>query len=426
VNSLIRLLLTIVSLGAVFSTQAGGDEVSGAPLNLSLVEVATGFDEPVELAYAGQGDPRLFVVEKDGVIKIMDTDGNVNVTPFLDIEVRVDSSSNEEGLLGLAFHPDYANNGRFYVQYTFTSGQRVTRISEFLVSGNPDIADDTSENVLLTIDQHSSNHNAGGLHFSPNDGFLYVPMGDGGGGGDTGNHAQTRTELLGKIVRIDVDEGAGAAPDCVGNGSGDYTVPNSNPFIDGAGNDCDEMWAIGLRNPFRSGFDRETGDFFIGDVGQGPNPPAQEEINFQPASSIGGENYGWRCYEGFNEFNTSGCGPIGDYTFPIFVVDRAIITEDCSIIGGRVYRGSRFPLMIGRYFSGDYCSGNFYVLTSDGMGGWESEMHADLTSFGTAAIADGANGEIYVVNESNGRVYHLQEETEASILSFESGFENGE
>ena len=419
-----RLLLTSVFVSVVFSPSSGAmDAPDGVTtLDLSLVEIASGFTEPIELAYADATDPRLFVVEQDGVIKIMDSNGNVNATPFLDIETRVDSSSNEEGLLGLAFHPNYAGNGRFFVQYTHTpaGGQRVTRISEFLVSGNPDIANPSSENVLLTIEQHSSNHNAGGMHFSPNDGFLYVPMGDGGGANDTGNHAQNRTELLGKIVRIDVDEGPGASPDCVGDGSGDYTIPNTNPFIDGPGDDCDEMWAIGLRNPYRSGFDRQTGDFFIGDVGQGD----QEEIDFQPADSLGGENYGWRCYEGNNPFNTSGCGPIGQYTFPIFVVDRDVFTSDCSIIGGRVYRGSQFPLMAGRYFTGDYCSGNFYVLTSDGMGGWNSESHIDLAPFGTASISDGANGEIYVLNENNGRIYHLQEATTGAPLTFESGFED--
>jgi len=413
-------------LGSLFVSLTAQAEVSGS-LDLSLVEIASGFDKPVELGYANENDPRLFVVEKDGVIQIMDTDGNVNGTPFLDINVRVDSSANEEGLLGLAFHPDYENNGRFYVQYTHTppppNDDRVTRISEFTVSGNPDIADDSSENILLTIEQPFSNHNSGGLHFSPNDGFLYIPMGDGGSGGDPGDRSQTRTTLLGKVVRIDVDQASGTAPDCVGDGSGQYTIPNSNPFIDGAGDDCDEIWGIGLRNPFRSGFDRVTGDFFIGDVGQGPSPPNQEEINFQAADSSGGENYGWRCYEGNNPFNTTGCGPIGDYTFPILVVDGGA-GSDCSIIGGRVYRGTTYPLMIGRYFASDYCSGDINVLTSDGMGGWDSENYPDLAPFGTASIADGADGQIYAVNEDNGRVYRLEEATTGTTLEFGSGFED--
>ena len=422
-----RFYLSTV-VGSLFFTFTAQAEVNGS-LDLSVVVIADGFSQPVELSYADANDPRLFAVEKAGVIKIMDTDGNVNGIPFLDISERVDSGSSEEGLLGLAFHPDYESNGRFFVQYTHTppapNNDRVTRISEFTVSGNPDIANDESENILLTIEQPFSNHNAGGLYFSPNDGFLYIPMGDGGLGGDPDNRSQTLTTLLGKVVRIDVDE-ADTSPDCVGDGSGEYKIPNSNPFIDGPGNDCDEMWAVGLRNPFRSGFDRTTGDFYIGDVGQGGNefPPAQEEINFQPADSLGGENYGWRCYEGNNPFDTSGCGPIDDYTFPIFVVDRGVITEDRSIIGGRVYRGTRYPLMIGRYFTGDYISGNFYVLTPDGMGGWDSEMYEDLANSGTAAISDGADGEIYLVNISLGSVYYLQEATTGSPLEFGSGFED--
>lgn len=411
-----------MALGLAFTLPTGAADAprGGTTLDLSLVEIANGFDKPVELAFADENDSRLFVVENDGVIRIMDSSGVVNATPFLDIQDRVDHSSNEEGLLGLAFHPDYESNGRFFVQYTHTSGTRVTRISEFNITGNPDIADASSENILLTIDQHSSNHNAGGMHFSPVDGFLYVPMGDGGGAGDTGNHAQNRTELLGKIVRIDVDEGTGNSPDCVGSGSGDYSIPADNPFIDGSGGDCDEMWALGLRNPYRSGFDRQTGDLYIGDVGQGD----YEEIDFQAFDSTGGQNYGWRCYEGNEPFNTTGCLPIGNYTFPVFVVDRDVFSSDCSIIGGRVYRGDVYPLMVGRYFTGDYCSGNFYVLTPDGKGGWASEAHIDLSPFGTAAISDGADGEIYVVNESNGRIYHLQEATTGFPLEFDDGFEN--
>lgn len=429
VKYLLKPIFIAISLTTIISAPNLGAETTGTSLDLSLVELASGFDKPVEIAYADETDPRLFVVEKDGVILIMDTNGNVNGTPFLDIDARVDSSSNEEGLLGLAFHPDYEGNGRFYVQYTHTptgTTNRVTRISEFTVSGNPDVADDTSENILLTIEQPFSNHNAGGLHFSPNDGYLYIPMGDGGSGGDPTDRSQTLTTLLGKVVRIDVDEGPGVAPDCDGNGSGDYTIPNSNPLIDGAGDTCDEIWGIGLRNPFRSGFDRVTGDFWIGDVGQGPNPPNQEEINFQPGDSDGGENYGWRCYHGNDPFNTTGCGPIGDYTFPLFVVDGGVITADCSMIGGRVYRGTRYPLLSGLYISGDYCSGNFYVQFPDGKGGWDSEMYTNLAPFGTASIADGADGQIYVANEDNGRVYRLEEATTAGPLEFTSGFETGD
>jgi glucose/arabinose dehydrogenase len=224
-------------------------------------------------------------------------------------------------------------------------------------------------------------------------------MGDGGSIGDPNDLAQNPTTLLGKVIRIDVDSGPGYAPDCVGLGSGNYTIPLSNPLADGPGGTCDEIWALGLRNPWRSSFDRLTGDFYIGDVGQS----AWEEIDFQPSNSTGGENYGWRCYEGNHAYNTAGCSAIGEYDAPIFEYPHA---DDCSVIGGYVYRGSQYPALAGRYFLTDFCTGNFWDLTPDGSGGWTPTMHTNLQAFGFVAFGERSDGELFVVNHS-GTIYQL-------------------
>lgn len=367
-------------------------------LSLDLVPFTTGLNSPVSMANAG--DDRLFVVEQAGRIRIVEADGTLLLVPFLDIVDRVDSSPSEGGLLGLAFHPEYADNGYFYVNYTYLSGvTRYTRISRFTVTGDPDVADPDSENVLLTVVQPAPNHNAGDIHFGP-DGYLYIPLGDGGGAGDTANNAQTPTNILGSVSRIDVDMGPGEVADCVGLGSGDYTVPNDNPFADGPGGNCDEIWAIGLRNPWRSSFDRDTGDFFMGDVGQGD----WEEVDFQPAASTGGENYGWRCYEGNHEYNPAGCGPMEDYTFPIF---EYVSSGNCSVIGGYVYRGSQYPIMTGRYFLTDYCSGNFWDLEPAGADTWLATEHSNLQQSGFTTFGEALDGELYVA-KNNGTIYHLE------------------
>ncbi len=389
---------------------------SGVTLQLDLVQFATGLNELIGIVNAG--DDRLFALDQEGVIRIIRSTGAVEPTPFLNITSRVDSSSNEEGLLGIAFHPQYAANGFFYLQYTNTTmGTRRTRISRFSVTGDPDVADPNSENILLTITQPQSNHNAGKINFGP-DGYLYIPMGDGGGGGDTSNNAQNTALLLGKVVRIDVDSGPGVTPDCVGIGSGDYTVPNSNPLIDGAGGVCDEIWAIGLRNPWQSTFDRDTGDLWIGDVGQ----DAVEEVNRQPAASAGGENYGWRCYEGNDPFNLAGCGPIGNYTFPVFAYNQSP-GGHCTVVGGYVYRGGLYPNMQGRYLLTDYCSGRFWDLEPNGMGGYTATTHTNLQAFGYTSFGQDVNGELYLAQQS-GTVYRIIDLSTPPLLEFSSGFED--
>jgi uncharacterized repeat protein (TIGR01451 family) len=373
-------------------------------------EFASGLSDPVGITYAGPGDDRLFVNERAGRIKIVQANGTVLPTPFLDISGRVDSSHTEEGLLGLVFHPDYVNNDYFYVNYTNTSsGIRRTRISRFEVNAN--VADPNSEEILLTVTQPAGNHNAGDMHFGP-DGFLYIPLGDGGGGGDPDNYAQNPNTLLGKVVRINVDSGSGSQADCSGQGTGNYTVPLDNPYRDGSGGHCDEIWALGLRNPWRSSFDRLTGDFYLGDVGQN----SYEEVNFQTAGSAGGENYGWRCYEGNHSFNLNGCGPSGDYVFPILEYDNP--AEGCSVVGGYVYRGSSYPFMVGHYLLTDYCSGNFWDLAMD-ESGWQITKHTNLQAFGYASFGEDADGELYLVNRSNGRIYKLKENTVGPILAID-------
>ncbi|MCA9970556.1 MAG: PQQ-dependent sugar dehydrogenase [Anaerolineales bacterium] len=371
----------------------------GPTVNLVDIFPQLSFSAPVDIASAG--DNRLFVVEQAGRIRVVTLGTNPTTAPvFLDIDAAV-ISGGEMGLLGLAFDPHYASNGAFYVNYTHNSGQLVTRISRFYVTADPNVADPNSEEILLEIPQSNTpfntNHNGGDLAFGP-DGYLYVGMGDGGGSGDQDNNAQTMTTLLGKMLRIDV-HGGGNPPDCDPNGR--YTIPADNPYT-GDPALCDEIWAAGVRNPWRFSFDRATGDLFIADVGQGN----WEEVNVQPAGSPGGENYGWRCYEGNVPYNTAGCQPAGAYDFPVHVYAHG---PHCSITGGFVYRGQQYPALQGHYVYGDYCSGQLWSLTNDG-GGWTNtpllDAGANLTTFGEDAC-----GGLYAA--VNGRLYHLQETSAA-------------
>lgn len=353
---------------------------SEPPSDLVLELVADGFAGPVAVTGAGDGSGRLFVVEQQGRIRI------VGGGTFLDISGRVDSTSNEQGLLGLAFHPDYSNNGFFYVNYTYDPpgvNKDVTRVSRFAISAaDPDLADPASEAILLEFEQDFSNHNGGDLHFGP-DGFLYIATGDGGGAGDPNDRAQDLGSLLGKLLRIDVD---GPAP---------YAVPPGNPFAGVAGV-RPEIWAYGLRNPWRFSFDRATGDLFIGDVGQG----AVEEVDFQADASTGGENYGWSCMEGdiLQNFNPCDGSPL---TLPILVYDNG---ADCAVTGGFVYRG-RIGGLHGRYVFGDYCSGKVWTA-ADSAGGWTAQEWG-LIGFGLASFGEDDDGELLVVDRDDGAIYRF-------------------
>ncbi|MCF8233256.1 MAG: PQQ-dependent sugar dehydrogenase [Bacteroidales bacterium] len=355
--------------------------------NINLIEFATGLNNPLSIAHAG--DSRLFVVEQEGYIQIVDSNGQINSSPFLDITDRV-TSGGEQGLLGLAFHPDYSSNGYFYVNYTDNSGN--TSISRFSVSGsNPDSALPLSEMQLLSVEQPFTNHNGGNLLFGP-DSYLYIGLGDGGSGGDPQNNAQDLSVYLGKMLRIDVD------------GGNPYGIPADNPFVDEP-EALDEIWAWGLRNPWRFSFDAETGDLWTADVGQN----AYEEVNFQPAASDGGENYGWRCYEGTHEYNTSGCGPASDYTFPAFEYAHDT-SGGCSVTGGVVYRGSNYPGMAGHYFFSDYCNDKLWSLTGS-EGDWEVHYHGQFGGNSFSAFGEDVNGEIYIAGIQSGIIYRIVDES---------------
>ncbi len=355
--------------------------------DVSLIPFATGLDEPTDISHAG--DDRLFVVEQAGRIRIVEADGTVLSTPFLDIIEQVRSIGNEQGLLGLAFHPDYATNGYFYVNYTNTSSN--THISRFQVfSDTPNLADPDSEVILLTIEQDFANHNGGDLNFGP-DGYLYIGMGDGGRGGDPNNRAQTPTSLLGKMLRIDVD------------GATLYAIPPDNPFVDDP-ETRGEIWAFGLRNPWRFSFDRLTDDLYIADVGQG----TWEEIDLQPASSPGGENYGWSCYEGDNILKPDRCDSAITYTFPIHVYEHT--QGNCSVTGGYVYRGNQYPVLWGHYLFADYCSGRLWSLTPSGQGGWQITFLNDIPG-NPSTFGENIAGELFVAGHSNGIIYRLVENT---------------
>lgn len=366
--------------------------------SVSLGVFASGFSSPVGIVNSGvAGDGRLFIVQQGGLIRIVQSDGSILPTPFLSLVGQV-SGSSEQGLLGLVFHPDYASNGYFYVNYTNLSGHTV--IARYTVSGSdPNVADPTSQVILLTVNQPATNHNGGDLHFGP-DGYLYIGLGDGG----PSIYGQDMTSLLGKMLRIDVNPTAGLSPDC-GSGS-NYSIPPDNPLIDGPGETCDEIWASGLRNPWRFSFDRYLGDMYIADVGQNQ----WEEINWQPASSAGGENYGWRCYEGNVPYNSTGCGPASAYTFPIFVYSHA--QSNCSVTGGYVYRGEQYPALWGHYVFADYCSGRFWALHPNGDGGWQSVVLGQLLStWSASSFGENVAGELFVSHRGNGIIYRVQEDT---------------
>ena len=353
---------------------------------VALEPVVSGLTNPVDIAHCG--DERIFIVERPGVIKVLQPTGQVLPTPFLDISGPVNSGGGEQGLLGLAFHPQYAQNGFFYLYYCTGSGNGAVRVSRFSVSNDPNVANAGSETVLWELSQPFANHKGGDIDFGP-DGYLYFAPGDGGDGGDPGNRAQNMALGFGKVHRIDV------------NASLPYGIPPTNPFADA--NNADTLrtiFASGLRNPFRFGFDALNGDLWIGDVGQS----VKEEIDRIPGGQVNGPNFGWRCYEGTQAFNTSGC--TGAYAAP--VIDHPHSEGFCSIIGGRVYRGSTYPSLAGRYIYTDYCHGRILSLRPDGLGGWINEtlMTAGAT-FGIACIAADVAGELYVVNTESGVISRM-------------------
>lgn len=338
------------------------------------------------------GDSRLFLITKPGMIRII-SNNNLLATPFLNIDPLVGSLGSEQGLFSAAFHPDYANNGFFYVNYTNNIGDTV--IARYQVSAaDPNVADPASAAILLIINQPFSNHNGGQLKFGP-DGFLYVGMGDGGSANDPACLAQKPLELLGKMLRLDVNQNVNTPPF--------HGIPASNPFVADP-NIRDEIWAFGLRNPWRFSFDRETGDLYIADVGQN----AWEEIDFQPFDSLGGENYGWDVMEGDACFENDPDCPAGtpacnsnDLTDPVHVYGHGL---GCSVTGGYLYRGCQAPSLSGKYIYADICSSRVWALWQTSPGVWQNELlsiNAGPTTFGEDRL-----GNLYV--EDGGTIFRIE------------------
>lgn len=346
---------------------------------IELETFATGFTNPVEIVNAG--DERLFVVEQRGIIKIVNPDRTTNQAPFLDITSLV-ASSGEQGLLGLAFHPNYATTGHFFINYTNTQGNTV--IARYARdTANPQVANAGSAVTLLTINQPATNHNGGSMHFGP-DGYLYISTGDGGGGGDPDNNSQNLNTLLGKMLRIDVDSGS------------PYSSPADNPFV--GSNGMDEIWAYGLRNAWKFSFNKQNGDLWIADVGQ----DNREEIN-QVSPTEAGLNFGWRCYEGTLPYNTDGCPEDETLTFPLAEYNHS--NGRCSITGGYVYTGSTYPNLQGKYLFADFCSNEIGWVDTEGDITYASVFpDSRFTTFG-----EDARGELYIASSSQGSIYIIKD-----------------
>lgn len=347
--------------------------------NISLQQVVTGLDSPVLVTHAGDGSGRLFVVQQSGQIVIVE--GGVVTGTFLNISSEI-AGGGEQGLLSAAFPPNYETSGHFYVFYVNQSGNLV--LSRIGLTGDPDVADLSSEQIVFTIPHPGqSNHNGGHLAFGP-DGYLYLSVGDGGGGGDPNGNGQNVNTLLGKMIRIDVETGNPTT----------YTVPANNPFVGVAG--ADEIWAYGLRNPWRYSFDRLTGDLLIGDVGQN----AWEEVDFQAAGFTGGANYGWNTLEGNHCYSpASGCVQPVNYVPPVAEYSHSF---GCSVTGGYVYRGATYPSMYGYYFFADYCSGRIWSMQN--LGGIWITTQLENAPFNISSFGEDEAGNLYVVDLS-GAIY---------------------
>jgi glucose/arabinose dehydrogenase len=384
--SLVAAALACCLTVSSFSPDSSKAAAQGGQLpTLALGTPLGGFTLPVGITHAGDGTARLFVVEQGGVIRLV-KNGVVQATPFLNISARI-SAGGERGLLGLAFPHDYLRKGYFYVYYTNPAGNIV--IARYRVStGNADVADAASEQVVITIPHPTNaNHNGGQIAFSQRDRFLYAGIGDGGAGGDPPNNAQNPNVLLGKILRLDTETGRPYT----------YTPPPTNPFVT-TGGFRPEIWALGVRNPWRFSFDRLTADLFIADVGQG----SWEEINFQPASSPGGENYGWRIMEGTHCFDPPGCSVTG-LTLPVVEYNHS--AGDCSVTGGYVYRAGAFPRMQGLYFYGDFCTGRIWGLRRE-SNVWQNTLLLD-TSLQISAFGEDEFGALYVAGYNTGQIFPL-------------------
>lgn len=383
-RAMTRAAILILLASSCSGSPAPPENGTTGQVQVTLQEVATGLQRPVYLT-APANDERLFIVEQAGRVRIV-KDGQLLPQPFLDITSLVTDlggMGDERGLLSIAFHPSYASNGFFYVNYT-AQGTGATQVVRYARSGNPDVADPASSKVILSQTQPAGNHNGGHLLFGP-DGMLYIPLGDGGGSGDQQNNAQTLSTLLGKLLRIDVD------------GGDPYAIPAGNPFAGQAGA-RPEIWARGLRNPWRASFDRGSSLLFVADVGQN----SWEEVNAVNRSTAG-LNYGWRIMEGTNCFNASSCDQSG-LTLPVHTYPTS--GGNCAVTGGYVYRGSAIPQVVGHYFFTDYCKGGLRSLrvvngTAQDVREWNVPTTGNVSSFG-----EDSSGELYVVGHG-GTVWRI-------------------
>jgi glucose/arabinose dehydrogenase len=343
---------------------------------------------PVDIKNAGDGSNRLFIAEQGGRIWIYNGT-TLLPTAFLDISTLL-SSGGERGLLSLAFHPDYETNRYFFVYYTNLAGD-ITVARYRTLASDPNLADISSAQVILNIPKPASNHNGGNLLFGP-DGYLYFGTGDGGGSGDPFNNGQNGNTLLGKMIRLDVNNF---------NTPPYYTIPADNPYVSDP-NVRDEIWALGLRNPWRWSFDRLNSDMWIADVGQA----LREEVNYRAAGTTGGINYGWKCYEGLQPFNTAGCQPQSSYVSPIFDYPHNITTGGFSVTGGYVYRGAEFPTLQGYYICADYASGNCWLIKPASAGGWDVTLQPgaplNISTFGEAE-----DGTLYAASRATNIIYKV-------------------
>ncbi|MBT8484557.1 MAG: hypothetical protein HKO59_02975 [Phycisphaerales bacterium] len=395
-------ILAAALLGTTLLTATTATAGSGIE-PITSVRVAAGLTRPIFATHAPGDYKRLYVIQKRGQIRIVNLNtGVVSASSFMDIDSIVGggtTTNNEQGLLGLAFHPDFKANGFFYVYYTNNSGNSVIaryRAKETSPGSgiyNPDIADVSSAFTIMTFSQPFSNHNGGWIGFGPNDGYLYIATGDGGSAGDPSNRAQDITsQRLGKMLRLDVD---GGSP---------YAVPADNPFVGVTGDD--EIWAYGLRNPWRPSFDRDTGDLYIADVGQF----SWEEISYQSADSAGGENYGWRCREGMHNFTFTGACFDQTFTEPFHEYPNP--SQGRSITGGYVYRGCAIPSLRGTYFFADYVSARIWSVdaggTTDNFTIRTSELVPDIGAINNiASFGEDARGEIYICDQSGGEIFKI-------------------
>lgn len=383
-----RRAVAVLVLAAALAPVTASAAVVPSRIHLGLTPIVSGLSSPLLATSAGDGSGRLFVVEKTGKVRIV-KGGKLVSAPFIDLSQSV-SKGEEQGLLGLAFHPSYKTNGKLYLSYTDLNGTSVIR--EYRVSvSDPDRVDGSSGRTLLRVKQPYDNHNGGNIAFGP-DGYLYIGFGDGGNRGDPGNRAQSLNTLLGKLLRIDVDKRTGSLP---------YGIPPSNPYVGRSG--LDQIWAYGLRNPWRWSFDRATGDLWVGDVGQSAWEEVDRALAVHGQNAGRGLNFGWRAMEGTHCYQpSSGCVRTGK-TLPL--TEYGHTDGRCSITGGYVYRGQAYPDLVGAYVYADYCSGEIWYLDRGAARGTAAvralDMSGRITSFG-----EDQAGELYLTDAA-GTVFRI-------------------